>query len=813
MADQSLSNQSQLIYNPQIQVLIDTNNGVIDVSPDIVSFQVDRVINAVSKFQVKLNNTKRKYTIGGTNSQPIIQTMNRIVVNLTKLDNVFQVFSGYVTVAPIIAIMPNAVDIEAECTLKRLQNTFWDSSVPTLRAILPGMMSTINNQGQFSDGGAAQGMQNLLEQVVGWQTDQIKIQTIPQSFLDAVGTEFKGVSQTLNNTLVSQLATAVDSLGTQSSTADNGGTGTDLNGGTFTNYSWASTILTELGCPITQNNVNNFTAWMWSEENHDKWWLGSSDSSGASGGKNNPLNIGPGQNFNNLSIGATETAKLIAQYPDILNAFSKDSSWDITKNAIATAKKQGTSSVWGTGVPPATPGNVPTLSVPNQSVPSFNETVNKVIAAARSQKNVPYSWGGGNSTGPTYGQPEAGVNGGRGGLDTIGFDCSGLCQYAYAQAGITLPRNSASQLAQGPQLNPKITLPQPGDLIFYGPGGNEHVIMCTVAPKDLTGAGGSIIQSSQTGQPIAEVPMDGYQNSLGGITGLTRPATGINAVASGQNTSGTSNQDSSNSSSGAKTSTIDSFNTMFILPQFNPVAIMTYGSPRGFIFDEPVLNSIQQLCAASFREFMSMGNGEFLAWFPDYFGLYGSLPPIPIYNIEITDLTLYHNDDALTTHVAVAGDTLGMGQSITPTDWLATTGIVSIQTQNVMNILLGQNAANVNFNPDTFMQTYGMRPYVTQQPLIKSPTVEFTYSLMIFMQMWAAQFSTNASFTFMPKVMPGMRLQFQEIIINGAMLECYVQSVSHEGDMNSGFTTNMVLTAPSAGGSMIYMGFNDGSSS
>ena len=793
MADQSLYNQAQVIYNPQIQVLIATNNGVIDVSPDIVSFQVDRVINAVSKFQIKLNNTKRKYTIGGTNSQPVIQTMDRIVVNLTKLEKTFQVFSGYVTVAPIIAIMPNSVDIEAECTLKRLQNTFWDSSVPTLRAILPGMMSKLNNQGQFSDGGAAQGMQNLLEQVVGWHTDQIKIQEIPHPFLEAVGTEFKGVSQTLDNTLISQLATAVDSLGTTSSTADKGGTGTDLNGGTFTNYSWASTILTELNCPITQNNVNNFTAWMWSEENHDKWWIGSSDSSGASGGVNNPLNIGPGTNFQDLSIGATETAKLIAQFTDILNAFQKDSSWDITKNAIANAKKQGTNSVWGTGVPPATPGNVPTLSVPNQSTPSFNETVNKVIAAARSQIGVPYVWGA-ESPGS-------------------GFDCSGLTMWAYAQAGITLPHYSGSQLSQGPQLPPKNTLPQPGDLIFYGQGGDEHVIMCTVSPKDLTGAGGKVIQAPQTGSNIFEGPMDNYQTNQGGITGLTRPTLGIDAIASGPNTSGTSNQDSSNSSSGAKTSTIDSFNTMFILPQFNPVAQMTYGSPRGFIFDEPVLNSVQQLCAASFREFMSLGDGTFVAWFPDYFGLYGNIPPVKIYNVEITDLTLYHNDDALTTHVAVAGDTTGIGQAITPTDWLSTTGIISIQTENVMNILLGKNAANVNFNSDKFMQTYGMRPYVTQQPLLRSQTVEFTYALMIFMQMWAAQFSTNAGFTFMPEIMPGMRLQFQEIIINGAMLECYVQSVSHQGDMNSGFTTNMVLTAPSAGGSMIYMGFNDGSSS
>ena len=51
--------------------------------------------------------------------------------------------------------------------------------------------------------------------------------------------------------------------------------------------------------------------------------------------------------------------------------------------------------------------------------------------AARRQLGLPYAWGGGGAAGPGPGiDPDAGV---------VGFDCSGLTQYAYAQAGISHP--------------------------------------------------------------------------------------------------------------------------------------------------------------------------------------------------------------------------------------------------------------------------------------------------------------------------------------------------------------------------------------
>ncbi len=63
------------------------------------------------------------------------------------------------------------------------------------------------------------------------------------------------------------------------------------------------------------------------------------------------------------------------------------------------------------------------------------------IRSAERWIGTPYVWGGGDPTGPTMGLT------GKGAVDQPpnlegkpGFDCSGLVQYAYAQAGISLPR-------------------------------------------------------------------------------------------------------------------------------------------------------------------------------------------------------------------------------------------------------------------------------------------------------------------------------------------------------------------------------------
>jgi cell wall-associated NlpC family hydrolase len=79
------------------------------------------------------------------------------------------------------------------------------------------------------------------------------------------------------------------------------------------------------------------------------------------------------------------------------------------------------------------------------------------IDAAMRYLGTPYAWGGGGSGGPGRGlPPDAGV---------VGFDCSGLTQYAYAQAGVTIPRNSRAQYSALPKVS-RGSL-QAGDLVFW----------------------------------------------------------------------------------------------------------------------------------------------------------------------------------------------------------------------------------------------------------------------------------------------------------------------------------------------------------
>ncbi len=94
------------------------------------------------------------------------------------------------------------------------------------------------------------------------------------------------------------------------------------------------------------------------------------------------------------------------------------------------------------------------------------------IQAAESQLGVPYVWGG-----ETPG---------------VGFDCSGLVQWAWGQAGVGLPRTSGAQFGATTQI-PLADI-QPGDLLFYGPGGSEHVAMYI--------GGGEMIEAPETGEVV-----------------------------------------------------------------------------------------------------------------------------------------------------------------------------------------------------------------------------------------------------------------------------------------------------------------------
>jgi len=95
------------------------------------------------------------------------------------------------------------------------------------------------------------------------------------------------------------------------------------------------------------------------------------------------------------------------------------------------------------------------------------QAIEYVIQRGLSQRGVPYTYGGGTVTGPSRGTDPA--------TGTVGFDASGLVQYAFAAVGLKLPRSSGEQYKVGRKVLPAQA--RRGDLIFWGPDGSQSVAL------------------------------------------------------------------------------------------------------------------------------------------------------------------------------------------------------------------------------------------------------------------------------------------------------------------------------------------------
>ena len=129
-------------------------------------------------------------------------------------------------------------------------------------------------------------------------------------------------------------------------------------------------------------------------------------------------------------------------------------------------------------------------TVPNQNFPAPppNSQANIAVDAALSFLGVPYCWGGASRS---------------------CVDCSGLTMLSWEAAGVNLPHYSGSQFADSTPV--PIADLMPGDLLFYGPGGSEHVAMYV--------GHGTMIEAPYTGAYVWLSPVRfGY-----GFAGAGRP--------------------------------------------------------------------------------------------------------------------------------------------------------------------------------------------------------------------------------------------------------------------------------------------------
>ena len=155
-------------------------------------------------------------------------------------------------------------------------------------------------------------------------------------------------------------------------------------------------------------------------------------------------------------------------------------------SAAAPAPSSGNGTGAGTNTSRGSGGGSGPAPAPSANVPVNGGGASAAIAYARSQLGKPYCYAG---AGPAC------------------FDCSGLTMRAWGAAGVSMPHYSGAQYSMFPHV--PLNAMQPGDLVFWGPGGSEHV--------GLYIGGGQMIAAPHTGDVVK------IQAVFGSPVGAARP--------------------------------------------------------------------------------------------------------------------------------------------------------------------------------------------------------------------------------------------------------------------------------------------------
>jgi cell wall-associated NlpC family hydrolase len=263
----------RFIYNPEVSVFVATmNHGTIDLSQDVISGSVHRVLDGVSTSTFTLQNPRNKY-IKDKNGRPIFRSMDRVAIFLNRVKSM-QVFAGYLDDVPYEQFVPGPVTLNASCSLKRLLYTWFDPSlVYTVQRLAEfgwifdpntgSLQDTVSGLGGMDVGGGLGQLTNMmLQEVGGWNANTIQISPLPPAFISktvtAMTTQIKELQAQKDQAddIVKRLMTAqgiaTGTTGTGGTGTGGGGSGTDTSGTTTSGTGYCAVLqhaYDELGQP------------------------------------------------------------------------------------------------------------------------------------------------------------------------------------------------------------------------------------------------------------------------------------------------------------------------------------------------------------------------------------------------------------------------------------------------------------------------------------------------------------------------------------------------------------------------------------
>lgn len=223
---------------------------------------------------------------------------------------------------------------------------------------------------------------------------------------------------------------------------------------------------------------------------------------------------------------------------------------------------------------------------------------------------------------------------------------------------------------------------------------------------------------------------------------------------------------------------------------------------------EPCKKYVDALCQGSFRTYMSLPDGSFAAFVPDYFGVFDqNMTPVELDDSQLVSYQTIMDESSYCSHLYVVtdelwGNVVGSENAAAVTDamkLLESSGVITLEKQGPqLARLMDVSAAGV---PNTaeglkeLMNRWGVSVQKEQQPEIVSHTLTTLYALNRFLKYWANVFQTTVRTVFRPDILPGCRIH-----VTSANVTCYVQAVSHSWSSEQGGSSSLTLTTPVSDG-------------
>lgn len=817
-----------LLYSPGIRVIIDTGyHGTIDVSDDIESGSLILTENAPHKFGIVLANHRRKY-------DRVFTPNDRISVQMKRLTWV-QVFSGYLDEVPYFSTYPRSVQLNATCTLKRLVYRPWDDGTPASRTLL-----NFGAGSQDTDGGIRDKVVKLLTDVGEWPEQNIHIGRMPKGWYDKIAALQQRLADRLavNNANVGAgpvtYGVSVTGAGATTVTQEGKFTGvlpslsgkgswfggpnqTDAVGGMALTGEPGRTPKDVWYCAMRwpyQGYVNgHIKAYGTGTETRAaiKWWVNQRIL--VTNPKNNksvvlrPADWGPGgvpradDRVIDMSKTALETLGATTD-DELLIRFAPQNSQPgpaLINFTTADAKRVE-------------------QDLPPRSVTRTTPTVQPEIPHPITDYPTPVVQGASGLRFTDGEQLQGNVRAARDFIKTNWPGKPGIGGYAYRPvSGTKTLSDHAKGLALDVMVNTRAEMPTPdeqayGNAVARWFASNPEAfgvkyIIWTKQINTRTGwrayhhPGGS---SGVTLDHYDHVHISFKDTGQAGVGAMGSPLPGADMKDFGEFASGSGAQLQAATDGEESSGNLINAGSWYALGSAESIDL--YGI-RALMNDRPLWETVLKLTNASMRNCMSAPNGDFIAWFPDYFGEYGTAGKMNIKDIEISGdgFTVQWSDERLVTHQYATGATFPSNEFYsTQTDisrMQITAGIATVEFPEIMEALFNINPKDPRaagfLDADTILQRFGARPDHQPMGSIYGAQAEFWYALALFQRNWAQQFTAAVYLTFMPELFPGMLIR-----VDSSQFQAYVTSVIHNFNFTDGvgFSTSVTIMAPSSTG-------------